>query len=375
MRWKRGRWCFVGALACALACALAGPAEGRIPALSDEERASEANAQAVVALREGRKEDAVERFRAAWALFKDPWIMCNLGGLEAEMGRARDAAQSLSTCLRFMEPKDKQVIGKKVERELSKVRARVGSLTVEANVPDAEVVVDGNVVGKLPLADPIFVDPGSHGVEVKAPGYEPDAKVAVLHAGSSMRIQMRLEPMRTEVAPVTQDRAPQEPKREAESPQDAPRTAPVLSPVLAPKAEAAVADSRGSAQPAKAPVRAAVILTGFGLGLAGAVAGTAGLMAGVASREEAKAQARALVEAPKECTGATSDPCVRLDEAIDRSGTLTAVGIAGLALSAAGGAMIVYELVRSAPQGETTNMQVSLKAAPHGGVLNVTGSF
>lgn len=371
MRWKRLRWCFVGALG----CGLAGAAEGRVPASSDEERASEAHSQAVAAQREGRKEDAIERYRAAWALFKDPGFVCNLGGLEAELGRAKDAAQSFSTCLRFMEPKVKQVLGKKVEHELSKMRALVGELSVEANVPDAEVTVDGKVVGKLPLPDPIFVDPGSHGVEVKAPGYEPDARLAVFHAGSSILIRSRLEPMRTEVAPVAQDRALVEPKREAESPLGAPAAAALPSPVLGAKGPAGVAGSSGNAQTAKAPapVRAAVILTGFGLGLAGAVVGTAGLMAGGAARAEAKAQIREL--AAKGCTGLTSDPCVGVDDVIDKGVALTAVGIAGFAVSAAGGALIVYELVGSAPQGEARNIQVSLTATSHGGVLNVIGSF
>lgn len=224
MRWRKLRWCLAGALV----GALAAPAQGRTG--SDEQRAREVERTARRAASEGRKEEAVERYRAAWALFKDPWFQCNLGGLEAEMGRARDAAQSLSTCLRLLKPEDKQVIGEKAERILNDVRGRVGALRVEANVPDAEIVVDGKVAGKFPLPDPIFLDPGSHAVEVKAPGYQSDVRVAMLNAGTSMLIRMRLEPMRVEVAPPPPERALSEPAKEAKPPIPAPvPVAPVVS--------------------------------------------------------------------------------------------------------------------------------------------------
>ena len=214
MRCLALRWCFAGALV----CALARPAEGKLPDGSDEQRAQEISIQAYEALRDGRKDIAAERFREAWGVFRNPWYMCDLGGVYMDMGRASEAAQSLSACLRLLKPKDRKFIRPKVERDLNDARSKVGELTVDANVPDAEVFVDGKATGKLPLEDPIFLDPGSHEVEVKAPGYLSDIRMAVLKAGTSLLIRMRLDPMRVEVAPPAPERAPREPEKEAKLP-------------------------------------------------------------------------------------------------------------------------------------------------------------
>jgi hypothetical protein len=211
------RWCFAGVLLCGLAAPAEGNVSGEADGSSDEARAHAAAKEARKAYREGRTEDAIERFGAAWELFKDPVWLCDRGILEFDQGRPWDAAQHLSMCLRLLKPEDKKVIGKKVERNLNEARAKVGALTVEANVPDAEVVVDDKVVGKLPLKDPIFLSPGSHGVEVRAPGYQSDARLAVLLAGRSLFIAMRLEPMRAEVAPPPESAPPEAKKKEKPS--------------------------------------------------------------------------------------------------------------------------------------------------------------
>ena len=366
MRWRKLRWCLAGALV----CALAAPAQGRTG--SDEQRAREVERTARRAASEGRNEEAIERFRVAWELFKDPFFQCNLGGLEAHTGRARDAAQSLSMCLRLLKPEDKRVVGERPRRLLKEVRAQVGALTVEANVPDAEVVVDGKVVGKLPLPDPIFLDPGSHRVEVKAPGYESSTRVAVMNAGTSMLFRMRLEPMRVEVAPPPPELPPSEPAKEAKSP--IPALAPV-APVVSAKASVLTPAREGGAEPPRAPARTAVILGGLGLGIAGAVVGTAGLMAAGAAREQAKAIAQPLGSSSTNCAVKANNPCLEVYDTMGQAVSLTAVGIVGIAVSTVGGALVVYELIQSAPKGRTATAHVTLMAAPGEGALRVTGSF
>jgi hypothetical protein len=368
MRWRKLRWCLAGALV----CALAAPAQGRTG--SDEQRAREVERTARRAASEGRNEEAIERFRVAWELFKDPFFQCNLGGLEAHTGRARDAAQSLSMCLRLLKPEDKRVVGERPRRLLKEVRAQVGALTVEANVPDAEVVVDGKVVGKLPLPDPIFLDPGSHRVEVKAPGYESSTRVAVMNAGTSMLFRMRLEPMRVEVAPPPPELAPSEPAKEAkEAKSPIPAPAPV-APVVSAKASVLI-PAREGAEPPGAPARTVVILGGLGLGIAGAVVGTAGLMAAGAAREQAKAIAQPLGSSSTICKVEMNNPCLEVYDAMDKAVSLTAVGIVGIAVSTVGSALVVYELIQSGPKGRTATAHVTLVAAPGEGALRVTGSF
>jgi len=370
MRLRRLRWGLVGALGCAVAV----PAQGRVG--SDEDRAREIEKQVTQALREGRKLDAAEGYREAWQIYKNPWYMCNIGGLETEMGRAREAAESLSACWRLLGPEDKKLVGPKVERMLNDARAKVGELTIEANVPGAEVVVDGKVSGTLPLKDPLFVEPGSHVVEVRAPGYQSDLRIAVLRAGASMIIPMRLEPMRVEVAPAPAERAPVEPKPSEGVKSPVPAPLPVRSsPSPSVKAPAPISMPKAGAEPERAPVRAAVIFTGFGLGVAGAAVGAAGFMAAGAARDEAKALTQAPTPNSNQCPGDTNDPCWAVYNAMDKAVGLTALGVAGITVAALGGSLLVYEFVRSAPEGRTAGARVSVMAAPGGGALQITGSF
>jgi hypothetical protein len=355
MRRRQLRWCWAGVLGCALVAS----ADAAAFTGSDEERAREAYKEARRARNAERFDEAVVRFREAWSLYKDPWFMCELGGLEARMGKARDAAEDLTLCLRLLNPDDKKAMGKELERALTKMRAQVGAIKVETNVPRAEVAINGTVMATLPLQDPIFV------TEVRAPGYEPATRMAVMPAGSSILMRLRLEPMRAELAPPLEP-APLEPKKEAKQP----------APVLATKAPVPVPAPSRVAEPARAPVRAAVILGGLGLSIAGATVGGAGLVAGDTAREEAKTMTRELSENPTTCyVSGPDDPCQKIYDKMDKAILLTGVGIGAVAVSAVGASLIIYELVRSAPQGKTANTQVAVVPAPGGGALKITGSF
>jgi hypothetical protein len=351
---------------------LARPAEGRLPDGSNEQRAHEISREARKALRDGRKDIAVERLREAWEVFKNPWYLCDLGGVYMDMGRISEAAQSLSACLRLMKPKDQKFVRPKVERALKDARSKVGELTVDANVPDAEVFVDGKATGKLPLEDPIFLDPGSHEVEVKAPGYLSDVRMAVLKAGTTLLIRMRLDPMRVEVAPPAPERMPREPEKEAKLPNPAPLR---VEPEASARGPAILPTRSATVQPVREPVRPAVILGGFGLGVAGVAVGVAGFMAAGAAREQAKEMAQPLAPSGKSCEGDTNNPCLDVYDTMGKAVALTTVGVAGMAVSAVGGAMIIYEFVRASPKEKPLSARIVVRAAPGEGALKIVGSF
>lgn len=344
-------------------------AAARVPDGSDEQRARELSSLAAEAKRDGRKDIAAERLREAWGAYRNPWYICELGSLEIQLDRARDAAQSLTICLRVLVTEDQKFLRPKIERDLEGVLAKVGALTVETNVPGAEVFIDGKAAGKLPLIDPIFLDPGSHGVEVKAPGYRSDVRLAVLNAGNSMLARMRLEPMRVDVAPPPPERALEPPEREREPPSAAP------APPIGRSAPVPARMPERAAEPVPVPVRWPVVFTGLGLGIAGAAAGTASFMAASTSGEEGKAMYRALAGSSAVCEQSSSGPCKDAEDKIDASRTLTAVGAAGVAMSAVGVGLLVFEFLRSGPQEKDTSGRVTVEATRSGGALKVTGSF
>lgn len=65
------------------------------------------------------------------------------------------------------------VLRYKIEGGFSKAKALCGTLRIRSNIAEADVILGGKTIGKTPLNDPAFVEPGRHLVEVRAPGYSP----------------------------------------------------------------------------------------------------------------------------------------------------------------------------------------------------------
>lgn len=60
----------------------------------------------------------------------------------------------------------------KADFVLEPAKGRLAQIAVKANVPDAEVFVDGALAGKTPLPTPLTVAPGMHLLEIRRPGYQ-----------------------------------------------------------------------------------------------------------------------------------------------------------------------------------------------------------
>jgi hypothetical protein len=133
-------------------------------------------------------------FLAAWSLKQHYQIAGNLGTAEAKLGKWRDAAEHLSLYLREA-PKEKVAERKSAEELLAQARAKVGALTVRVEPAGAEVVVDGKVVGKAPLAGEVFVEPGARVIEAKLAGFEAAKKDVTAGAGAAQDVEIRLAPL------------------------------------------------------------------------------------------------------------------------------------------------------------------------------------
>jgi len=147
------------------------------------------------AYRHGQLDRARLLYLSAWRAQHHWQIAGSLGHTEAALGRHRDAAEHLAVYLRetrdlpSVEPRDRALL----TAELSRALGKVGVITVAA-APGAEVLVDGSVAGKAPLADPLFVDPGRHVVEVRLAGYRPATEARDLAPGGSAQINVKLAP-------------------------------------------------------------------------------------------------------------------------------------------------------------------------------------
>ena len=143
------------------------------PPLSPEQ-----DAEATRLYDEGRKLARMEQwikardaFLRAWRL-KPHWqIAAALGRAELKAGLHRDAAEHLTASLRDAPAGLDEADRKELQSMNAKARARVGALTITVDPPGAEVLVNGLSVGKTPLQDVVFVDPGPVFVEARLAGY------------------------------------------------------------------------------------------------------------------------------------------------------------------------------------------------------------
>lgn len=90
-------------------------------------------------------------------------------------------------------PPDKMKI---VRDAMAQLQGDVGQVTVTADQPDSNVIVDGQERGKTPLAKPLAVNAGTHTVRVSKSGYE-TYEVQVAVAGGQIKAVIgRLTPLR-----------------------------------------------------------------------------------------------------------------------------------------------------------------------------------
>ncbi|WP_438041678.1 PEGA domain-containing protein [Sorangium sp. So ce128] len=167
-------------------------APGTAPASPDAAKRAEALVDKAKSLYlEGKYQEAEASLLVAWELNPTFDVAYNLGNTEYQLKKHREAAQYLSFALRHW-PLLKGVAKLKpnAEKWLAESRAQVGSLKVSVTVAGAEVLVDGKAVGKAPLEDEVFVDPGEHRVEARHLDYEPASQTVSVAKGATAEVKL-----------------------------------------------------------------------------------------------------------------------------------------------------------------------------------------
>jgi hypothetical protein len=129
--------------------------------------ASELFEKGVQAMQAGKWEECRAALLAAWAIHRNYQIAGNLAECETKLSRFGDAAGHLTFFLREMPataPAERRARGEELLRE---VRPKVAELKVRVSKADADVLLDGKSIGRSPLNEPLFVEPGDHKLEAK----------------------------------------------------------------------------------------------------------------------------------------------------------------------------------------------------------------
>ncbi|WP_437960955.1 hypothetical protein WME76_15825 [Sorangium sp. So ce119] len=109
----------------------------------------------------GRFEDARTAFRQVYTLKRHPAVLLNLGQSELRSNHLEDAGNHLQQFLRehtAATPEQRAA----AEKAIADVKRRTGFIVVVADANGADISIDGVLIGKAPLPDPVFVTPGKH---------------------------------------------------------------------------------------------------------------------------------------------------------------------------------------------------------------------
>jgi tetratricopeptide (TPR) repeat protein len=150
---------------------------------------------------------ALVEFKRAYELSKNWRLLYNVAQAQYQ---AHDYAEALASFEKFLADGGDKVPRQRhaeVEKEISRLRARTGRLTVRANAPDATVTIDDEVVGPPPVTRNVAV--GARRVTVKKDGYQAWSRSVEVASGDDRLVEAVLEPV---VATGNQAPAPSPPE-------------------------------------------------------------------------------------------------------------------------------------------------------------------
>jgi len=119
-----------------------------------------------------------------------PVMMLLLAQAECELGEYRICATHTRESLKWTGHKPHIRIG--IETMLAEATREIGSIMITVNVDNAEVSVDGQLVGKTPLTDATYLDPGTRNVSVAKQGYTTVTRGIEAQKGILLRLNIEL---------------------------------------------------------------------------------------------------------------------------------------------------------------------------------------
>ncbi|MBI5499512.1 MAG: PEGA domain-containing protein [Deltaproteobacteria bacterium] len=133
------------------------------------------------------------KFEESYALFASLRTLFSLGVCQHALGDFAAAVRSLDQYLREAGAEAPAELRAQAEMLLGEMRAQLGRLDVRVNVEDAEILVDGVVAGRSPLAAPVEVGPGWHVVEARREGFRGEPQRVNASPGEVASVALALE--------------------------------------------------------------------------------------------------------------------------------------------------------------------------------------
>jgi len=236
------------------------------PAVAAGDEAERLTVKALDLRKIGDDQGALPLLERAHELSRSPRSAAQLGLCEQALGRWADAETNLTEGLKGEGDPWIKKNRRALEDALVTIKSHIARVEIGGEPQGAEVSVNGNVVGRLPLAAPVRANAGQIEIEVRAPGYLPASRNLRIDGGQYQKVVLRLEreppPAATAAAPAV---------AAAERPASEPEPATAGGP---PAVETSRPPPASGASDARKAVKW-VVLGGAVLGLGAGIYGTA----------------------------------------------------------------------------------------------------
>jgi hypothetical protein len=135
---------------------------------------------------------ALEKFRAAYRLFPSPKILLNMATTLRQLGRNVEAAEVYETYL--ADPGADPARVALARRSLVEIDAVLGKITIQVNLPDAKLHLDGKELTTFKNGDTLRVDPGDHTIVADGGGFPTAVATVHVKQGLALPVALRLAP-------------------------------------------------------------------------------------------------------------------------------------------------------------------------------------
>ncbi len=161
---------------------------------SETARVTELFKSGKAAFAKGDMAEAERLFGQALAMRKSSDIAANLAQSELEQQKYRQAAEHFSWALANLLPSATDAQRKAVENGLARARTEVAVLRLDIKPDGSEVLVGQDNLGKSPIGNGVYVDPGEVIVSVKHDGFVALDKRVMVGKGTEQAVEVVLAP-------------------------------------------------------------------------------------------------------------------------------------------------------------------------------------
>lgn len=171
-----------------LALAAGGIAHAQSTSGSSVKDASRHFQRGVVLYNEADYRAALVEFRRAYEIAPNAAVLYNIGQTYYQL---QNYASALLTLERYLlEAGATASHRREVEQTVEILQARVGKVAITTNVPDCEITIDDELVGRTPLAEPVLVSIGRRKITAMREGRPAETRFVDVAAGDTVKLSL-----------------------------------------------------------------------------------------------------------------------------------------------------------------------------------------